>query len=189
MQRRVLPLAVMVLAMELAPLDAAAPAIPGNNGCVAVDPNAPFVPGLVYVTINLSEKQLVYALKPDRGETVQTAVKRLGRLPQPGKTSYGIWVKRPDLTGGKDQVWPVDWDGFGAFGNVATDYPLQPNDRIFLYPRFEEQLPRQAWHFREPGEIFRILIESVVIGTGDQLGDVFGRHEPETARQTVRPVH
>jgi hypothetical protein len=120
MRRRVTWMACILVSSVLSPSSAFAQGPGVGKRFVLVDSNAKADPQLVYVVMDFLENPQVYAMKPDRGESVRTMLKQLGPLPRQGNKTYCIWIMRPGQNEGADLVLPVDWDGLGAFGNLAS---------------------------------------------------------------------
>jgi hypothetical protein len=135
MKRRVTWMAFVLVSLVLSPPSAFAQAPGVGKRFVLVDSNAKADPGLVYVIMDFQKDPQVYAMKPDRGDSVLTVLKQLGPMPRHGNQNYDIWLQRPGQNEGADQAFPVAWDELGTFGVPAMDLPVQPGDRIYLGPR------------------------------------------------------
>jgi hypothetical protein len=163
---------VLVLLWGLFPSIITAQAPGGANRLTLDDPHVKANAGLVSVTLDVWGKEQVYVIQIARGERVQTALKRLGPLPRQGDQAYHIWVSRPAKDGGPDLVLPVDWSSVGAFGNPATDYPLQQGDRIVVGSRLPE--PSGLAQMPAPYERLFSPIEALGSAVWQRLGQLVG---------------
>ena len=94
---------------------------------------AAFNSKLFYVILDgAGSGQQVFRLPVTGNETVLDAVAQVnGLLPVSNKRE--ICLARPspaDELG--DQVLPVDWEGLTTRGRTATNYQLQPGDRVYI---------------------------------------------------------
>lgn len=84
------------------------------------------------VADNAGFGQQVYKLNCTGGETVLDAISQIGGIPSVGSKKR-IWVARPSCEDEKNGlILPVDWTGITQCGQVATNYQIFPNDRIYI---------------------------------------------------------
>jgi RNA polymerase sigma factor (sigma-70 family) len=67
-------------------------------------------------------------------ETVLDALAQVADL-HPIGSKRRVWVARPGVQGGADQVLPVDWAAITQRGETLTNYQLLPGDRVHVAPQ------------------------------------------------------
>jgi RNA polymerase sigma factor (sigma-70 family) len=109
-------------------------------------------------------------------ETVLDAINMVGGLVRTA-SKEGIRLVRPAPPGASEgQILPIDYEAIVERGDVTTNYPLMPGDRI-LVPRDPATIAREDRSNAEVQELNRRLTE--VERKLDRILEALGQREPE----------